>query len=102
MAEELSRGHGGDGCKAVGACNAEGVQFHHEEQHVDSCPAPKGRESRQISLGSPYEGQRPSQSTILRQRLHPTMGGDYDETFTPVAKYASIRTLFALLAGRKK
>src|SRR5437868_2782617 len=29
-------------------------------------------------------------------------GEDYDETFAPVAKYASIRTLFALLAGRKK
>ena len=29
-------------------------------------------------------------------------GEDYDETFAPVAKYASIRTLFVLLAGRKK
>jgi hypothetical protein len=28
-------------------------------------------------------------------------GEDYDETFAPVAKYASIRILFALLAGRK-
>src|SRR5256714_5372393 len=82
---------------------------------MDSCPASKGCESRQISLGSPYEGQRPSQSTILRQRLHSCKnqrlrqichdqrwGEDYDETFAPVAKYASIHTLFALLAGRKK
>lgn len=28
-------------------------------------------------------------------------GEDYDETYAPVAKYTSIRTLFALLAGRK-
>src|SRR5271155_3202362 len=28
-------------------------------------------------------------------------GEDYDETLAPVAKYTSIRTLFALLAGRK-
>ena len=26
---------------------------------------------------------------------------DYDETYAPVAKYTSIRTLFALIAGRK-
>src|SRR2546430_17392002 len=28
-------------------------------------------------------------------------GEDYDETFAPVAKYNSVRTLFALMAGRK-
>ena len=28
-------------------------------------------------------------------------GEDYDETFAPVAKYTSIRTLFSILAGRK-
>ena len=28
-------------------------------------------------------------------------GQDYDETFAPVAKYNSVRTLFALMAGRK-
>src|SRR6059058_3400893 len=28
-------------------------------------------------------------------------GEDYDETFTPVAKYNSIRTLFTLMADRK-
>ena len=28
-------------------------------------------------------------------------GEDYDETFTPVAKYNSVRTLFALMAGLK-
>src|SRR2546423_9100174 len=28
-------------------------------------------------------------------------GEDYDETFAPVAKYNSVRTLFALIAGRK-
>ena len=28
-------------------------------------------------------------------------GEDYDETFAPVTKYPSIRTLFSILAGRK-